>query len=352
MATTIWSDLKQQFRGGNTIIKLIMINVAIHLLLTIIQVPLYLFFSSSDANYLTSYNEFIKQWFYLPSDMGKFITRPWTLITYMFLHEGLWHLFFNMLLLFWFGRILNDLISNKKILPIYLLGGIFGAAFFLLAYNLFPALAVAKPALVGSSASMMGIVVATAVLHPHGIMRFILIGAVELQYVAWFILILDVIMIPVSNTGGHIAHLGGAFLGWLYMRMLMRGTDLGKPLNRFFDWISRIFSRRKPVAESFSARRETPPPYRSSNQNPQTVRQENAQNPIKTSGNAATDTAPMPKIHPYLSGYGASFTKQYQNYSPQECIDAILDKIQRVSYASLSDDEKNFLEKVSRDKLI
>ncbi len=329
-----------------------MVNVAIHLLLTIIQVPLYLFFSSSDANYLTSYNEFIQQWLYLPSDMGKFITRPWTLITYMFLHEGLWHLFSNMLLLFWFGRILNDLISNKKILPIYLLGGIFGAAFFLLAYNLFPALAVVKPALVGSSASMMGIVVATAVLHPHGIMRFILIGAVELQYVAWFILLLDVIMIPVSNTGGHIAHLGGAFLGWLYMRLLMRGTDLGKPFNRFFDWISRIFSRRQPVAQPFSARRETPPPYRNANQNPQTVRQENAQNPTKTTGNAATDTAPMPKIHPYLSGYGASFTKQYQNYSPQQCIDAILDKIQRVSYASLSDDEKNFLEKVSRDKLI
>jgi membrane associated rhomboid family serine protease len=354
MATTIWSDLKQQFSNGNMIIKLIMINVAIYLLLTISEVPLYLIYSNSDPQYQQSYYKFLMEWFWLPSDLSKFITRPWTIITYMFLHDGLFHLFFNMLLLYWFGRIINDLIANSKILPIYLLGGIMGALFFMLSYNIFPAFAAMKPEIVGSSAGVMGIVAATAVLHPHGAMRFILIGLIELQYVAWFIILLDVIMIPVSNAGGHIAHLGGSLLGWIYIRSLRRGTDIGKPINKFFTLMSGLFSRRQPVVQRNNPRREphnatfrtSPPPNATS-------KHENVQNPTKSAtGNTATDSNNQSNIHPYLSGYGSSFTKQYQNLSPQECIDAILDKIQRSTYNSLSDDEKHFLEKVSRDKLI
>lgn len=345
--------MKFQFQRGNMVIKLIMVNVAIHLLLSLSFVPVYLMFAQDGVNMLKTYNDFLSEWLYLPSDLGKLLYRPWTLITYMFLHDGLLHLLFNMLFLYWFGRIINDLLANNKIFPIYFLGGLLGAFFFVLSYNVFPALSATKPPIVGASAGVMAIVLATAVLHPHGVMRFILIGSIELQYVAWFIVLLDIIRIPLDgNAGGHIAHLGGAFLGWIYIRSLTRGIDLGKPINKFFD----LFKRRKsPIARQIPPRRETSPSVRATNPATPTQRREqtNAPNNPLTGATAVSDEGQSSSdIHPYLSGYGSSFTKQYRHLSPQECIDAILEKIKRSTYNSLSDDEKRFLERVSKDKLI
>ncbi len=352
---TIWSDLKFQFQRGNMVIKLIMVNVAIHLLLGISFVPVYLIFAQGDVNMLKMYNDFLSEWFYLPSDLGKLLYRPWTLITYMFLHGSLLHLLFNMLLLYGFGRVINDLLANNKIFPIYFLGGLLGAFFFVFSYNVFPALSAAKPPIVGASAGVMAVVLATAVLHPHGVMRFIFIGSIELQYVAWFIVLLDIIQIPLDgNAGGHIAHLGGAFLGWIYIRSLTRGVDLGKPINKFFD----LFKRRPPaIARNLPPKREISPTVRVANPSATAgQRRENLTtptNPLANTNSTDSNTGNISSdIHPYLSGYGNNFTKQYQHLSPQECIDAILEKIKRSTYNSLSDDEKRFLERVSRDKLI
>ena len=358
MATMIWSDLKTNFRNGDMTVRLIMINVAIHLVICLCRVPISLYYSGT-APELQMFDQFFKDWMWLSSDMGIFITRPWTLFTYMFLHQSLLHLFFNMLLLFYFGRILGSLLPNNKILPIYLWGGIGGAIAFAAAGNFFPALLEKQMYIVGSSAAVMAIVLAAATLAPRMPMRLFLIGEVQLQYVAYFLIIMDIIFIPLGNPGGHIAHLGGAILGFLYIRYLQKGVDLGRPFHAFSDFLARLlnFKRKqnKPNRSHFVNSQKADISSRNTTTSTKVTQSERIERKVEknTISSATTFDIDLDEdIHPSMRGYGKLFTRTYKHMSPSQCVDAILDKIKRSTYNSLSDDEKKFLEKASNDKLV
>lgn len=318
---SIWNDIRNEFLKGNAVTRLIMINVVVYITIHLIYVPIFLIFKENQYYY-----DFIAEWFYVPSNPMKLLTRPWTLFTYMFLHAGVWHIFFNMLLLYWFGRIANNLIASNKIVPIYLLGGLTGALLFIFSFNVFPVFDSFDPNLVGASASVMAIVLAAATLNPRGNIRLFLVGTVELQYVALFMVIIDILSIPATNPGGHFAHLGGAFMGWLFIHQLRRGRDFAEPIHRIGEWIKVPFGGRSPQPRK---KRQPKMVYKKAHQ---------------ASANETTTAA---------NSYGTfsrSFAQRYRNMTHEECVDAILDKIHLQGYESLSEEEKEFLDKMSKDK--
>ncbi len=323
---SIIQDIKYQYAKGDTVFRLIAANVAIYILFSLIGVFAYLFTGSTSG-----FEAFVEQWLYLPSEPMKLITRPWTLLTYMFLHAGFFHILFNMLMLWWFGRVLADLIPDRKIFSIYLLGGIAGALIFVITFNIFPGFleyvkkvsASSNVVLVGASGSVMAVILAAATLNPKGQMRFFLIGNVELQYLALFMVLIDILQIPYTNPGGHVAHLGGALMGWFFIFQMRRGRDLAMPIENAINWIQGRKSNKT------RKKREPRMAYKKAHQ-------------------ASDNSAGMgPAASSY--GFSRSFTQQYRNMTKQECVDAILDKIRKSGYDSLSEDEKSFLDKSSKD---
>lgn len=317
MATNIWDDIKIRYQQGNTIIRLIMANVAVHVIVALISVFVFLLTGWRDE-----YWDFISEWFYFPSEMGKIPLRLWSIFTYMFLHDGIFHILMNMLVLYWFGQQLNDLLPNRKMLPIYIWGGIAGALFFCIGFNIFPPFSEWDGNLVGASASVMAIVLATATLNPKGTIRFFFIGDIELQYVALVWVIYNLIVIPGGNPGGALAHLGGAFMGWFFIYQLRKGTDLSKPINNVIDKITR--------------------------------RKLSASKPKKTKTHQKTENSFRAKMKVYKGSqksdyygneYGRSFMQKYKEMSREECLNTILDKIKRSGYDSLTEDEKVFLDR-------
>ncbi len=320
MAANIWEDIKTKYHQGNAIIRLIMINIAVHITLALIGVFVFL---------ATGYNEeywlFIREWLYFPSEILKFPLRIWTMVTYMFLHAGIWHIAMNLLVLYFFGTRLNDWVSDRHVWPIYIWGGIGGAIFFLIGFNIFPPFANVTGNLVGASASVMAVVLATATFNPKGVFMFPLIGPVQLQYIALFWVLYNLIVIPGGNPGGALAHLGGAFMGWFYVDQSRRGRDLSKPINKVLDTIT---GNRKKIPS-----KQTRPKAKA-----QQATGGNFQSRMKVyKGQQKSDY--------YGNEYSRSFLQKYKEMSREECLDSILDKIKRSGYDSLSKDEKVFLDR-------
>lgn len=323
---SIWQDIKARYQQGNPITKLIMVNVAVYIALAIIYVPIYLFTppEAGGINSATGYDQywdFIYNWFYVPSDLTLLPFRFWTFFTYMFLHNpyNLLHIVFNMLFLYWFGIKLSDLISNDKVFPIYIWGGFAGALAFIIGFNILPAFSSHAGNLVGASASVMAIVLATATLNPKGEMHLLLLGRVQLQYIALGWVIINLVSTIYSNPGGALAHLGGAFMGWFFIFQLRRGVDLSIPINRAIGWVTGNKAR-----------------------------------PAKTTRRASKSSVfkPRMKVHKgsqrsdyYGKEYGRSFMQKYRDMSREECLNTILDKIKRSGYDSLTEDEKVFLDR-------
>lgn len=240
--TSILDDLKWQFRYGNIVNRLIIINLAVYLLFLIV----WIFFKFSEQS--LAYDLFMS-WLYMPAAPLKFLTRPWTLITYQFLHGGFLHILFNMLWLYWMGRILVDYLSERRILALYLMGGIAGGLLYMLVFNIFPLFGenLSEYQLLGASASVYAIVFATVTLLPDYEIRLVFLGDVKLKYLTLAVIIMDIILIASGkNVGGHIAHLGGAFFGWLFIAQLQKGNDWSTPLA----WIQDKFSKKeKPLAD-------------------------------------------------------------------------------------------------------
>jgi membrane associated rhomboid family serine protease len=158
-------------------------------------------------------------WIGVPASFPNLLLKPWTIITYMFVQEDFWHLFFNMIWLFWFGKIFMEFMPGRKIYTIYFIGGIAGALAFMGAYNIFPLFqnSIDNATTIGASASVLAITIATAVLVPSYSVNLMFIGPVKIKYIALFTVILDVLMIRSGNAGGHFAHIGGAIAGALYI---------------------------------------------------------------------------------------------------------------------------------------
>jgi len=226
----ITDEIKLSYKHGSYLTKLMYINIAIWIVVRLTAVFLVL---GGNENLL------FLDWLALPASFSQFLTRPWTLISYMFLHYELWHILLNMLWLYSFGRIFLEYHQPRKLLCLYLFGGLSGGIFFMIAYNLFPYFqhAIAFSQLLGASAAVISIVVATAVYVPNHVIHLILIGPVKIKWIALFSVILYVINLTGDNAGGNFAHLGGAFWGFFYMTLLKSGFDLSTKSERFFDKI-------------------------------------------------------------------------------------------------------------------
>jgi membrane associated rhomboid family serine protease len=219
---TLWQNIQyKMLRSGGKINLLIGINVFIFLIVNIASVIEHLVFRSEIIDYYT------KEYLLLPSFLPKLLTHFWTPVTYMFMHAGIFHILFNMLWLYWFGQIFEEYLGNKRTIGLYLLGGLTGALFFVAAYNIFPLFStlVTDSTVVGASASVMAVIVATATLLPDYSISLILIGPVKLKWIALFYVVIDFLSIAGPNAGGEFAHLGGALFGFIYIKQLQRGRD-------------------------------------------------------------------------------------------------------------------------------
>ncbi len=225
----IVGDIKRTFKEGSVLTRLIYINIGVFLLMKIVGV----FFYLAGQPYL------LVDWLSLPSNTTELISKPWTPVTYMFLHTGFIHLLFNILGLYWFGKLFLYHLEGDKLLGVYLLGGLAGAALYVISYNVFPIFENDNSILLGASASVFAVLTAGAFYDPDREIMLPLIGTFKLKYVAVFYILLSVIGISSTNPGGNIAHLGGAFWGWFYIFQLRKGKDMGAGLVKFLDDIAK-----------------------------------------------------------------------------------------------------------------
>ncbi|NSL88221.1 rhomboid family intramembrane serine protease [Chitinophaga sp. Mgbs1] len=234
--TSFQSDIRYWLRQGNTVNHLLLWNIIIFLgikTLEVIQT-----FSPGNTAFAWTFEQLA-----LHSHPGTFLIKPWGLITYMFTHVGIFHIFFNMLNLYWFGNLFRSFLGNRRILPLYLLGGIAGGVLYLLCYNLF--LGSTDAVMIGASASVMCILVACATLMPNYEIGLLFLGSIRLKWLALALIVLGLVSIPQGNLGGIISHMGGALLGFFYIRILQNGTDLCKPLIWLFDAETRAESKKR-----------------------------------------------------------------------------------------------------------
>lgn len=224
--SNIWSEVKRMYFNNNILTRLIIINLAVFVVINILHVILFLFSSDPLSVAFTMLN--VQNWFSVPGAFKELATKPWSPITYMFLHKDFLHLAFNMLWLFWFGRIFLSYLDEKKFIGVYLVGGLSGALVYMLAYNIFPAFSdyVNISIMMGASASVMAIVFAISFYVPDYRVNLLFIGPVKLKYIAIFSIVLDFLMIASSNAGGHIAHIGGAAFGFLFIEQFKKQKDI------------------------------------------------------------------------------------------------------------------------------
>jgi membrane associated rhomboid family serine protease len=299
---TIFDTIKHKYNTGSMLIKLIFINIGVFLALRIAAIICTFGGFNVDTSLL--------HWIELPSSPAELLIRPWTLITYMFAQFDIFHILFNMLWLYWFGTVFLLTENAKQLVALYFYGGICGALAFIVAYNTFPYFTYTDGWLIGASASVIAIVVATAMRHPDYKMHLIFFGAVSLKWIAVVTIAIDFLSINGTNAGGHIAHLGGAAIGLLYGYMLNKGTDITRPFNSAID------------------------------------------NLVSTWKGIKASSTKQPKA----KRYNANSTSQQSSNSQQttstpndrEILDMILDKIKKSGYTSLSDEEKKRLFDVSK----
>ncbi len=241
MQGSIFQEIKRFFRHGSVLSRLIGVNLVVFLFASVLRVFFFL------LNYPVV-TEFLGQWFGVSSNIYVIIHRPWTVLTYMFLHFDLLHIFFNMIVLYVGGRLFSDFIGQNRLAATYLLGGLAGALFFIGSYNIFPVFQEVKSIslAIGASASVLSIFIAIAVYMPDYRLPLLLIGSIRLKYIALFFVVIDIISIDQGNPGGHLAHLGGACWGFIYATLLKSGKDPAKPVGLWLAAIGSLF-RRKPA---------------------------------------------------------------------------------------------------------
>jgi membrane associated rhomboid family serine protease len=246
---TIFEEIKSSYRQGSVLHKLIYINVAVFLSLHIGVIILVL---ANQIDRTQSINE-ILEFLAVPSDLATLSRKPWTVVTYMFTHGFLWHIVFNLMVLYWFGRFFIEEFGVKKILGVYILGGLAGALLFVGFYNIFPFFDDVREQSIatGASASVMAIVIAVATLVPNRQMHLILIGPVKIIYIALVLFITSTILDFTDNTGGKIAHIGGAAIGFFFANYYRKGHDMTKGFDRFMDYLAGLFKSNKKMKVTY-----------------------------------------------------------------------------------------------------
>ena len=288
---TFKEQLNIRIHQLNSAEKLILINVVCFALPMLIKTVLFLF-NISSTNFFN--------WFELSASWIDLPTKPWSIITYSFLHSGFFHLFWNMYLLFFSSKLFLNLFPSNTFFNVYFLGVVVGGITFILSYTFFPVFQNSSPVMIGASAGVMAVFIFMSTYSPDLEIRLILFN-VKLRYLGIAFLLLDIVQIPYGNAGGHLAHLGGAILGFYYVKQLKNGKDIGKPFKNFIDKIINIF-RRKPKMRTVYKREKSQ------------------------------------KIKKKVSDAGEK----------QKRIDRILDKISISGYESLTQAEKDFLFKIGK----
>jgi len=298
--------IKYRLQTATVVEKLIAINILVFILFFLFRTIAFLFQLPTD---------FLMQWFVFPKEPAEFIFQPWSIITYSFLHGGIWHILSNMLILYFSGIYFLNYFAPKRLLNFYFLGVIMGALIYMLSYNLFPAFqGTGSSYLIGASAGVMAVLVGIATQAPNMRVKLILIGSIKFWYIAAFLVALDVIRIPMGNAGGHLAHIGGAGLGYFYTTQLQKGNDIGAWFEKIMDGFASLFStgERKPKMKTV---------YRKPGGK-------------KAAGRGKTNSAASGKMN---------------KNEKQKKVDTILDKISKSGYDSLSKSEKDFLFKAGKE---
>jgi len=224
MFRSIGQDIKNSFDYGNMVTRLLILNIAVFVVTALLQ-----------AFMPNIYGMYILPYIALPGDFMTLIFRPWTLITHMFVHAGFWHLIGNMIVLYWFGGIVGDLLGDRKVLPIYILGGLAGSVVYILSYTFLTGMGTFA---LGASAAALALTFAAVAIAPDYVVYLILLGPVRIKFIGLFILFMDIIGTQSSsNSGGHLAHLGGTLFGFFFIYMLRNGRDMSEGFNRFIDFI-------------------------------------------------------------------------------------------------------------------
>ncbi|GGB75889.1 rhomboid family intramembrane serine protease [Flavobacterium suaedae] len=301
-------DLKLQYKAGGITQKLIFWNVGLFIIPLVIFSLLSLF--NVNVLFLRWDIAGTDDWLSLSSVPADLLWKPWSLITYSFLHAGFLHLLFNMMVLYFSGRLFLTFFTQKQMFGLYILSAVFAGLVYIVSYNtipLFTHLGYGK--MVGASAAIMAILVATAVYSPHYQVRLMLIGTVKLWHIAIVFILLDLINVSVENQGGHMAHLAGALFGYLYIKALQNDKDLSKIVSNVILFFENLFKPGKKTSHNFKVHRNT-------------KKKKTVTNPTSRGTQAKNVT--------------------------QRRIDDILDKISKSGYESLTKEEKEFLFKVGK----
>jgi membrane associated rhomboid family serine protease len=293
-------------QGNSALVTLIAINLIVFVIFAFIQAIYYLRYENGQEA-VAAFKNGMLSWVSLPADFHKIAARPWTIITHMFVHDGLWRIFGNMLWLWMFGYLLQDLTGNRKIFPVFLYGALAGAFAFVLANNLFPAL---KPQIhtataLGASAGIMAIAVATTFIAPTYRIFPMLNGGIPLWVLTTIYITIDLAIIQDKNPAIYSSHLAGAGTGFLFMYFYRKGYDWGEWMNNFWDWFTNLFNPDKPKKGKLIK---------------QELFYKSTAKPFKKTPNVT-----------------------------EQRVNEILDKISQKGFNSLSDEEKDLLKRASQE---
>ncbi|RUT70287.1 rhomboid family intramembrane serine protease [Flavobacterium cupreum] len=285
----ILDDLKLQYRLGGIAMRVIYWNIACFL------ISLVFFYQYSVGQFA------FPGWLALSSDPEVFLFKPWTFLTYAFFHDGFLHLLFNMMVLNFASSLFLTFFTQKQYLGLYILSAVFSGIVFVLTYYFLNYSA----SIVGASAAIMAILVATTTYQPLMNVRLLLIGNVKLWHITAVILILDLMQLRLGNMGGHISHLAGAVFGFIFIKLLQNGTDLSIVISRTLDFFTNLF-RKSPAT-----------PFRTVHKN-------------------------------YKKPTEKPISRIVTKDKTQQQIDEILDKISQSGYDCLTKEEKEFLFKAGK----
>lgn len=286
------TDLKNDFRRGSICQQFIYINIGIFVVTALVAI-VGMLFNVGKSSWM--------EWLELPAWLPQFVKQPWSIVTYMFLHAGILHLLFNMLWLYSFGQLFLMFFSARHFRGLYFLGGFCGGLLYMVAYNFFPYFEsyLYGSYLLGASASVLAIVIATAVRNPEYRVNLLLFGQIRLKYLALVMIITDLLFVTSNNAGGHIAHLGGALAGWWFAAGLRKGTDVTKWINGAIDWLSGGFRIQR--------------------------------------------VSKKPKMEVHYGGRAKDYEYNARKKEQNEEVDRILDKFKKSGYQSLTTEEKKRL---------
>jgi membrane associated rhomboid family serine protease len=301
---TLIEQLKYQYRTGGVYLRLIYINIGVYLVFALILVFMTLMKWDNSANTFTEF----KNIFSFHSNLIEFITKPWGIITYMFIHGSFFHLFSNMLILFFAGKMYENFLGPKKTLSTFFIGGVSGALFYLITHNIFPLFRdINDISIVGASAAVMAIFVGLATYSPNFEVMLFGVFKVKMKYLAIVWVALDITGLANNDGVAHFAHIGGALWGYIFITNLKKGKDLSSWFEKMSLSFKNLFKKNK-IKIVYSKGK-------------------------KTASKRST------------SDYNYNHDKKIR----QNKVDAILDKIKASGYESLSKEEKDYLFDASKN---